>query len=776
MRARSRPAPWLLAAVLAVELAAFAPALVQPGVIRPPAAKASDGTGATIPWHTFWRDEIRSGRLPLWNPFVFGGMPAASEPQMQTFYPPNALWLALRPDTALKTTLLLHVMMGSLLMFGLARELGASELGAAVSSLVFGLHGQMVFGVFAGWTQVVAPLALAPGVLWMLIRGLRPGRAAGAIAIGGLILGLQFLAGSPEWARYTLLAGLVIVIAHPAATVTRRMATGAAILAVGILVGAVQLVPTIEAAFRSTRGQRAMASETNLHGAGLPLVTLPTVVAPRLFGPWDFEVSTDGVAHKSIGARISFGESLIYVGVLPLALAIAAAARRRRETAAWSLMTLAGLALALNDVFHLQCAIDWLVPLHSVFRSPGRFVVVANLGLAVLAGLGVTWLQTTGRLARRTVIGCAAGAVVLAAGALAIIALREPLVAAVTSPAALTASLSAQVAETGGDPASLARWALGQSSLALGTAAALACLSLAAAVWFAAAPGPRRALAILAIVAADLTLYAAPFLTSVVDLDTLYAQDRAVLAPLEGRPDARVTTDTGLLDSGPNVAILQRTRVLGGYDTFVLPEFERLQRSAAGGDPDALAAMGVTHVLQKGPDGPALSALDGARGRAWWTERALTVPDAGSAARMLDAGRPLDFVALEGASLSPAPFNPRVREPTHTIDVDHDAPGRFAARVSAPVDGWLVVTEIFYPGWAATVNGAPVEVRRAFGSLQAVQVPAGTSTVVLRYLPASLRWSLMLSAVGLVLVVGLRAAGRRRSSGAVGPAIEAARL
>lgn len=45
---------------------------------------------------------FRSGRLPLWNPFVFGGMPAASEPQTQTYYPSNALWLAPQPGTAFK--------------------------------------------------------------------------------------------------------------------------------------------------------------------------------------------------------------------------------------------------------------------------------------------------------------------------------------------------------------------------------------------------------------------------------------------------------------------------------------------------------------------------------------------------------------------------------------------------------------------------------------------------------------------------------------------------
>lgn len=762
MRAFSRPTPWLLAAVLAVELAAFAPALVQPGVVRAPATKASDGTDATVPWHTFWRDEIRAGRLPLWNPYVFGGMPAASEPQTQTFYPTNALWLVLQPDTAFKLTLLLHVLMASLLMYGLARELGASDLGAAISALAFGLHGQMVLYSFAGWTQVVGPMALTPGVLWMLVRALRPDKQAQSIAIGGLLLGLQFLAGSPEWARYTLLAGLFVVIAHPVATWRRRLASAAGLLALGVLVGAPQLVPTVEAALRSTRGQRAMAAETTLHGAGLPVATLPTMIAPRLFGPWDLDVSTDGVAHKALGARISFGESLIYVGVLPLALAIAAVVRRRRETAAWSLMTIAAVALALNDTLHLQCALDWLVPLHSVFRSPARFVFVASLGLAVLAGLGATWLERHGSLTRRTLWRGLALAALLGATAAAIALLRAPLAELALAQVSVPETVLSRIAQTGGSPAEIARWAIGHAAAALAVTACLVALSAGVLAWFMAAPGPRRARAVIGVVALDLLLFAAPFLTSVVDLDTLYARDLALLAPLKDRPDARFMSEPGLLHSGPNVAILARARVLDGYDTFVLPEFERLRGAIAGNAP-ALAAAGITHTLTASEaSAPALSPLAGARGRAWWTRQTMTVPDAGAAAGMLGAGRPLDFVALEGQPPSSAPSTPGASESSATIDVGLDAPGRFNARVTAPVPGWLVVTEVFYPGWTATVDGLPVEVRRAFGSMQAVPVPAGASHVAMRYAPRSLTLATAAAGLGLVFVAWLCIAGRRR--------------
>jgi len=75
--------------------------------------------------------------------------------------------------------------------------------------------------------------------------------------------------------------------------------------------------------------------------------------------------------------------------------------------------------------------------------------------------------------------------------------------------------------------------------------------------------------------------------------------------------------------------------------------------------------------------------------------------------------------------------------------------------VTASAPGWLCVTDAFYPGWRAEVDGAPTEIVPAFFAFRAVPVPAGTSRVTLRYEPASLRWGAALTAAGLVaLAIG----------------------
>jgi hypothetical protein len=55
-------------------------------------------------------------------------------------------------------------------------------------------------------------------------------------------------------------------------------------------------------------------------------------------------------------------------------------------------------------------------------------------------------------------------------------------------------------------------------------------------------------------------------------------------------------------------------------------------------------------------------------------------------------------------------------------------------------DGLVVVADTYYPGWQASVDGAPVSIHPANALFRAVPVPAGRHTIVMRYQPAALRW------------------------------------
>ena len=88
-------------------------------------------------------------------------------------------------------------------------------------------------------------------------------------------------------------------------------------------------------------------------------------------------------------------ESYLYIGLVPLALVLAALARiRRREVAMWVLIGLGGLLLALGQYLPL----DVFAALRSLpglgwLRAPGRFAIIVDLSLAMLAAYGLVVLQ-----------------------------------------------------------------------------------------------------------------------------------------------------------------------------------------------------------------------------------------------------------------------------------------------------------------------------------------------------------------------------------------------
>jgi hypothetical protein len=90
--------------------------------------------------------------------------------------------------------------------------------------------------------------------------------------------------------------------------------------------------------------------------------------------------------------------------------------------------------------------------------------------------------------------------------------------------------------------------------------------------------------------------------------------------------------------------------------------------------------------------------------------------------------------------------------------------GDQVATIATRADGrrLLVMSDVFYPGWVATIDGVAVPVHRANYAFRAVSVPAGDHIVEFRYRPASVRVGAWASLSGIVSVCALLIRGRRR--------------
>ena len=74
---------------------------------------------------------------------------------------------------------------------------------------------------------------------------------------------------------------------------------------------------------------------------------------------------------------------------------------------------------------------------------------------------------------------------------------------------------------------------------------------------------------------------------------------------------------------------------------------------------------------------------------------------------------------------------------------------------AAACAGVLVLSDNWYPGWQATLDGRPVEVLRADAAIRAVAVPAGPHRVEMRYRLPGMGWA---AALSLATLAGVLAA------------------
>jgi hypothetical protein len=333
-----------VATIVVAALAVFGPALVRNELFT-----FRDHSDYFQPLRFFTTEQLRAGKLPLWNPYNASGEPWLANPQTAVFYPPAWIFLVLPFATAYMLFLLFHALLlgiGTYLWFARRASTAAALLGA-VALMLSGpvlslLDVQNNFTTFAWFPWVL-----------LVAGGRRP-------AAGGVVLAMSFLAGEPFLAA---IAAICYVI------VNRDLRT-IALAGLGALgLTAVQLFPFLEMLAGSNRVGGFHPNDV-LRGSMQLRDWLLVAIPPRL-------------ARFESSQHFIF---VLYAGAFVVALAVAGtiALAMRRE---WT--RLACCFAALVAVAAIASGPQWLVRLPmTLFRYPSRVVPFAALALAALAAAG----------------------------------------------------------------------------------------------------------------------------------------------------------------------------------------------------------------------------------------------------------------------------------------------------------------------------------------------------------------------------------------------------
>ena len=729
--ARRNLLPWL--PIVAGPALLFGPALVRGEALF---------WGAPLlqftPWHVAAKQIVLSGHLPLWNPWLGMGAPLLANYQAGLLYPPN--WLLLLTDVAWGQTLLvmLHLIWAGIGTAALGRRLGLSPFARSIAGLAYGMSGYLV--ARSGFLSINAAAAWLP---WIVVASERliDRRKVGAIAPLALVLGLQWLAGHAQTAWYTMIfaAAWLGFRAWPEGRWRALAIAGggfglATILAFAL--AGLQLVPTLEYLRLSDRS------------AGLD----PEFALNYSFWPWRLVglLAPDMYGNPRDGNYWGYGnywEDHIYLGVLPILLAVGALSSRRLNRMRWFFLgvILVSFVLALGRNTPVFPLLFRAVPTFSLFQAPTRWNLLFAFSLALLAGMGAElWQAASGKRLYWLRLGTAGAAAAAGAALLGgrLLSEIEPTFAPAIFLAAIGLLASGALALTRRDsPAPV--WtvvAVGITLLDLLFASRGLNPTLPLDYY-------QRSSSLKTVVDSEHRLYMAETLEQQLKFDLTFRFDTF-------HPDMEwdQVRDYGL----PNTTILDGLRSANNFDPIRPGRYVAWVRaidSASALRRDLLlrhTGIGWQAVLQGGSVQyePLTSPV-----RAWVVPKAEWVSDEQEAILKTTktSFEPRESVVLEGAAHE-SPQGGR----GEILSLNDRNPNLVEVSVSAPDSGWLVLADSWFPGWKARVDGAETEILPANGLLRSIWLPPGQHTVVFSYQPTSVFIGLALSLLGWPALYVLR--------------------
>jgi hypothetical protein len=394
-------------------------------------------------FYPYWAEAtraIRTGRLPLWNPYLFMGAPFLANSQVGVFYPLNwPLWLLLPAHQSVHLTIVLHLCLAALNGYLWGRtSLRLGRVGAWTVGATFALGGYL--GAQVEHVNQLQGLAWLPLMLMLYDRNSIPNpksqipnlqslisRPKATFAALAAVVGLVLLAGHTQTA-FISLVGLAAYGLGPALLsglrrrewrpLAQRAVLLAAVVGLGVALAAVQLVPTWELSRRSVRAGGLPFNER------VSFSLSPLYLARALLPGFAEPVPPEHIEHVA------------YIGVAGLALVAIAILNPHSPLSNLhspfstlhspiSLLSL-GLFLSLGLYNPLYLLLARFVPGFAHFRVPARWLALYAAGVAALAGWGADALwHRRGRVGWRASLFFALALLVLAGWAVGSVRIGE---------------------------------------------------------------------------------------------------------------------------------------------------------------------------------------------------------------------------------------------------------------------------------------------------------------------------------------------------------------
>ncbi len=322
---------------------------------------------------------MQSGRLPLWNPDIFMGIPLLANPQIGTFYPLNWLTIPFSAPDAIRISIICHVILAAIGTYCFFyRAVSPTIIPALIASFVFALSGYLSAHIEQiNQLQGMAWLPWLMLCLHYLVVDRHYGRY---LILLSIIWALQILSGHTQTVFISGIAlGLYLLFYPTESQVSikpylKRLFLLSIAVIIAICLASPQLLPTLELTGMSNRGAGFDANQATAFS--LP----PNYLARTLLPSYDGQLFTEYIA---------------YIGIVGLGLAAIAIISPRysgQKRIVWIIFAGIGLIFALGRYTPIYLTIADSSGFN-LFRVPARWLALYTFGMAMLAGQGMLTLE-----------------------------------------------------------------------------------------------------------------------------------------------------------------------------------------------------------------------------------------------------------------------------------------------------------------------------------------------------------------------------------------------
>jgi hypothetical protein len=729
----------------------------------------------------FILEAYRDRELPLWNPYTMAGHPIYADGVTKIFSPFLLFYYFFDPPMGYSLARIAELMLAAVLMYAFLICIGAGAEGALAGALIFAFSSHSMFHLTGlGWWG---------GLAWLPLIILFADRAASRRSyryaiLAGVCLAAQFFCGWMQNQIYYVGAVALYYLLFAFRRRSRQpLALMTATLAVGFALSATQWLPVMELLSHSNR----KIVPTEIGYIHLPPWYLLTLVFPNLFG------EADDVKTLNLFAAINVShDHILYISIAALAMAGFCLYSYRQKLVEDEehrfrisfLLLLAGIALFLMMATPLYVYVTRFIPVLQVIRVTVRAGALFLFALSALAGLGLDSFLNAARESlesffKHTRKFFIAAISLVAIGVIASIIFRQ--------------TGFASDAEGRGKMNFLRRAAsvLSEQFLPPNFDIVLPLVFISAIValvaLFKSGKLKREFLlaAMIALIVVDLFWHARQFnpsfdasrvfpRTQITDLLRSLPPGRVLVAPADMETNRRAESTDLKIIAPPNTLLPYRIPSVSGknqqfprwyrdYASLVEPQpylshvvFEQSRSKF-------LDMLGVryllTHRSRPAPAGYRLLASaeglsvyenESAMPRAFLVGEAIEVGDHKSALLAMSDENfdPTKTVILEGKSVE-------LQSPvTGEAAIIEDRRNRIVIKTRCAGDSILVLSDNFYPGWKASLDGKPSAILKANCTMRAVRLPAGEHVVSFEFAPATLNVSIYASLASLVIVIG----------------------